>query len=190
MRKKAKSQEAGYDIVEHVHRLSSWAASLAASQPRHRFKASAGLAIIEKAKLKEFLRNPHSAVDPTSIDSLHREWRMTVIGIATTEAPQAQFTHGIAAKLINIYFKVGLITIGNQQIKLVNALHPPIDSMVLEGLADDDRESNPVRAAFWRTRRWTRFDCKEYEEVIQKVREKLGPKTPLWKIEKFFPGHQ
>ncbi len=186
MRKKTKSQKAEYDIVEHVHRLSSWAASLAASQPGHRFKASAGLAIIEKAKLKEFLRNPHNAVDPTSIDSLHREWRMTVIGIATTEAPQAQFTHGIAAKLINIYFKVGLITIGSQHNKLVNALHPPIDSVLLKALETDDRKSNPpnpARADFWRSKRWTNFESKDYEEVIQKVREKLGLKTPLWMIE-------
>ena len=157
MRKKAKSQKAEYDIVEHVHRLSSWAASLAASQKGHRFTACEGLAILEKAELHEFLRSPPNALEPDEIDSLHRKWRKTVIRIAKVEAPGANFNDGIAAKLINVYLKVGLITIGNQQIKLVNALHPPIDSMVLEGLADDDRESNPVRAAFWRTKEMDTF---------------------------------
>lgn len=189
MRKKAKSQKAEYDIVEHVHRLSSWVASHAASQKGHRFEARAGLAIIEKAKLHEFLRSPPNSLEPDEIDSLHRKWRKTVIRIAKAEAPGANFNDGIAAKLINVYLKVGLITIGNQHNKLVNALHPPIDSVLLKGMEADDRKSNSAnlaRADFFRDQRWTTFESKDYEEVIKKVREKLGSKSPLWRIETYW----
>lgn len=193
MRKKVRSQEAEYDIVEHVHRLSSWAASRAASQKGHRFKARAGLAIIEKAKLHEVLRSPSRALDPDGIDSLHRKWRDAVIRVAEKEAPRAKFTHGVAAKLINIYLKVGLVTIGNQHNELANALHPPIDRGLLKGLETDDRRENPKRADFWhkmRDKGWTEFKSKDYEKVIKKIRGKLGPQTPLWMIEVHFPGYQ
>ena len=71
----------------------------------------------------------------------------------------------------------------------VQALHPPIDSLLLQKLARDDFGG---KAKFWSNAyktRWSKFDSAAYEKVIQGIRESLNGE-PMWEIERFWRGHQ
>jgi hypothetical protein len=184
-----KKTEEVYDIAEHVHRFAAWTASRAASATRgHRFRVNKGKKIIEGAGLKKLLSGPDELPDIAKMDDAHKAWCEQVITQANEITPTAHFTHGIAAKLINIYLKAGLVTVGNRDNERVGALHPPIDRVLLHKLAEVDRE----RADFWRSkekRGWTNFTYTEYQEVIVKIREKLGEENRLWMIEEHFQGY-
>ena len=43
-------------------------------------------------------------------------------------------THGVAAKLINIYLKATFVSADHQDSPRVRAIHPPIDSILLDSL--------------------------------------------------------
>jgi hypothetical protein len=181
-----------YDIIEHVHRFAAWAASRAASSARgYKFKVRDGQKIIEAAGLRDLIGGPKTLPKPEAMDAAHKEWRK----LAKEAAKQRGlvFTDGVAAKLINIYLKAGLVTVANRDDARVGALHPPVDRVLLCRLAKDDKEENPERAKFWRKKSrvgWSKFNSKQYEEVIDMIRQKLGDKGPLWAIEEHFPGYR
>jgi hypothetical protein len=71
----------------------------------------------------------------------------------------------------------------------VQALHPPIDAVLLAELAS--RNFGGFRAAWNRARRirWSKFNSSNYQTVIQHVRAALNG-APLWTIEQHWRGHQ
>lgn len=183
-----------YDIIEHVHRFAAWAASRAASRARgHRFKVLHGKVIIEKAGLRRLLAGPHELPDASEMDIQHEVWRNAVIMQANEIVPAAKFTHGVAAKLINVYLKAGLVTVSGFDNVRVGALHPPIDRVLLHKLAEVDREPAPKRARFWSTKErcgWSNFDSEQYQSVIDVIRQKLAHGQPLWTVEEHFQGYR
>jgi hypothetical protein len=122
---------------------------------------------------------------PHSIDSERRRWRTAAIG--TAELQDLKLTHGVAAKLINIYLKSRFVCGGHHSHERVRALHPPIDDVLLRALADADF-GGFGRA--WRSIRWSRFDSDQYEKVIDRIRVGLKDDAPLWMIEEFWRGNQ
>jgi hypothetical protein len=50
------------------------------------------------------------------------------------ETARLRFTHGIAAKLVNVYLKSVFVCGGRHDHPRVRALHPPIDSLLLDAL--------------------------------------------------------
>lgn len=98
-------------------------------------------------------------------------------------------THGVAAKLLNVYLKSRFVCAGCHQNDRVAALHPPIDSVLLKALADADVGGNaPAWKKAARTT-WSRFDSDDYEEVIHTMRASLKG-VPLWAIEEYWKGNQ
>jgi hypothetical protein len=175
-----------FDIIEHVHRLAAWAASRAASQMECRFKVERGERIIREAGLKDILRKPTASLHPRRMDAIHRKLRTAVK--AAGRAESLSLSDGIAAKLINVYLKVGLVTIANGENPLIGALHPPVDRQLLASLAIND----PKRAKFWRSklephRGWTTFSSRQYETVIKNIRLALDTEERLWMVEKNWP---
>lgn len=121
------------------------------------------------------------------MDNTHREWRINVINEAKNIG--LSFTHGVAAKLINIYLKAGFVCGGHELHANVQALHPPIDSVLLEELSRQNvgglrRNWNEAKKI-----RWSKLDSQQYEAVIASVRASL-PNTPLWEIEQYWRGYQ
>jgi hypothetical protein len=92
-----------YSITEHKHRFAAWAAGSAASVIGCRFKVEDGEKIIKESGLMNVAMNIDNLPDPREFDLSHREWRKNAIQIAKTL--NLSFTHGVAAKLINIYLK-------------------------------------------------------------------------------------
>lgn len=176
-----------YTIEEHKHRFAAWAAGRAASVINCRFTVEQAKSILEEAGLYHILANPDLLPSPDETDEAHKRWRENTIEVASRYG--LIFTHGVAAKLINIYFKAGLICGGDSDNARIQALHPPIDSVLLKALCDHDIGENGV---FWKQAkkiRWSKFNSDQYQEVINHIRKSI-PNQPLWKIEQYWQGYQ
>lgn len=73
---------------------------------------------------------------PDRLDAAHREWRTRIVKAAEGEG--LVFTHGVAAKLVNVYLKAGFVCSGHHGHPSVRALHPPIDSVLLQALCEEN----------------------------------------------------
>jgi len=177
-----------YEIQEHKHRYAAWAASRAASTKTSRFNVLQGKTIIEEVGLQGFLDRPDELPDPRQIDAVHRKWRAAAIQSAA-RMNLIGFGHGVAAKLINVYLKGAFVCGGHEKHPNVAALHPPIDSLLLDSLAKQDKG---VREIIWKEAKkakWSKFDCQQYERVIEAIRS-LQAGTPLWQVEEHWRGYQ
>lgn len=175
-----------YSIHEHKHRFAAWAASRAASVKSCRFSAKIGREILEHVNLSDFLVTPE-ALPVDNMDVRHLDWRTSVINAADRFG--LTFTHGVAAKLINVYFKSGLMCGGHHDDVRVKALHPPIDRTLLRTL--DEKNYGDLRREWKAANRigWSNFDSDEYQAVINAIRQ-AQQKRALWEIEEHWPGHQ
>lgn len=185
-----------YDIHKHRHIFSAWAAGRASSVASFcRFPVKSAFEIIEHIGL-ENIKQVDDLPSPDEFKITHREWRNKAIGYAKNNASSLfhldkkanKFTHGIAAKMINIYFKSKFLSGSQISHKNIRALHPPIDRLLLSELARKDTK----RVETWRIYRdkgWSKFTSKEYEEVIDLITDHQNG-APLWQIERYWPGHQ
>lgn len=177
-----------YSLHKHRHRFCGWAASRAASVLGCRFKGKQGLVILETAGLKHILLSPERLPTPEKLDETHRQWRQAVIEGATEQ--HLLFTHGVAAKLINIYFKAGFVCGGHESDPRVQALHPPIDGVLLDELYRQDVGGLRSEWRVARQVRWSKLDSDQYERVVTAIRTALGADAPLWQIERYWRGYQ
>lgn len=176
-----------YDKDEHSHRFAAWAAGRAASVKSCRFSVEKARAMLEKAKFTSSLANPSALPEPAEVDRCHRAWRKDLIGAGS--CLDLELTHGVAAKLINVYLKARFVCGGYAEDSKVAALHPPIDRLLLHGLASSDFCG---QARTWRqaeSRGWSNFDPDEYENLICELRKGLKG-APFWMIETHWQGHQ
>lgn len=129
---------------------------------------------------------------PEDIDERHRDWRELVRNAATElfGYPGSKFSHGVAAKLINSYLKARFVCGGLHADERVMALHPPIDAVLLKGLADANFGNVRRRWIELHEARWSKFDANTYQQAINLIRETLGKGVPLWKIEAHWQGYQ
>jgi len=176
-----------YSIEEHKHRFAAWAAGTAASVKGCRFSVRQGQDVLEAAGLKRVLGGVDRLPNPEQMDRSHRKWRSGVIAAAQSEG--FEFTDGVAAKLINVYLKAGYVCGGHHDDLRVRALHPPIDSVLLDELSA--RNVGGLRAEWNVARkvRWSKFDSTQYETVICNIRLCLQG-SPMWEVEKYWRGYQ
>lgn len=179
-----------YNIERHIHLYSSWAASRAASTSKiNRFTVEIGQNILENAGFKNLILNPDGLpADEIKFDNQHKIWREEIIYLSK-EFANKEFSHGIAAKMINIYLKSIIICGGFHEHPNSRFIHPPIDSILLEGLASRKFNGDDE---FWRNAKkeaWSNFDSNYYQEVINKIRAGLKG-APLWSIEKYWRGYR
>jgi len=115
------------------------------------------------------------------MDAVHLAWSKAVIKEARKVG--LEFTHGIAAKLINLYLKARFTCGGYASHPHVAALHPPIDSLLLKAF---NRTLKPLDRL---PVNWSTFDYKTYQQAIGALR--LGRKgSPLWTAESLWQGHR
>ena len=178
----------GYTIDDHKHRFAAWAASRAASVNGCRFKVEQGKTILETVGIQNLIPNPDNLPLPQDFDDTHRKWRENVILAAKDE--NLNFTHGVAAKLINIYLKSIFVCAGKHAHVRVKAIHPPIDSLLLDRLSE---ENVGGFKKFWnesRHIRWSKFNSEQYETVIRNIKASVGDEASLWEIEKYWKGYR
>lgn len=174
-----------YDIEEHKHIFSAWAASRATSIRNRSFKVGTGREILEKSGFdKSFTISDLSGI--SDFNRTHAYWRFKVVRIADI-ALQGRgwfFTHGMAAKLINCYLKSRFVCGGFHDCDIVAKIHPPIDSVLLGRLAECDVGGN---RNFWSGITWSTLNSAQYENVIEMLC-KAFPGQPMWKIERYWQG--
>src|SRR3990172_188327 len=169
-----------YTIEEHRHRFAAWAAGTAANVKGCRFSVEQGKAILEGAGLSLLLHDPANLPNPLDVDIAHRAWRKDVIAAAQRQG--LNFTHGVAAKLINIYFKAGFVCAGHHNDARVQVLHPPIDSVLLRELSEQNVGGFHHVWNEARRIRWSRFNSQQYEKVIKSIRAALQDNAPIWTV--------
>lgn len=177
-----------YTIEEHKHRYAAWAASRASSTKTCRFEVQIGKEIIEETGLDVLLSSPERLPSAENIDTEHKRWREKAISAAEKRG-LVGFSHGVSAKLINVYLKGAFVCAGHENHPNVEALHPPIDSLLLDELYFNNvggLKSDWSRA---RKLRWSKFNSPQYEEVIQSIRKAM-PNKALWQVESYWRGYQ
>jgi hypothetical protein len=177
-----------YKIQDHIHLFSSWAAGRATSVKNTRFKVEIGQKILTKSSLKHFILNPDLLPDnEAAFNYSHKQWREEIIALAKQEG--LSFTHGLSAKLINIYLKSIIICGGFYEHKKAKFIHPPIDRVLLRELA---KVNFNEKGEFWKECEkiaWSKFTSDQYEKVIHEIKIGLN-EADLWQIEKHWKGHQ
>ena len=205
-----------FDKTEYCHRFAAWAAATAArASPSCKFTVEDGRAIIEEVGLKK-LSGPDGWVnlpDPDKFDSWHERKRSDIcISAAVMQIKRRkekfEFTPGVAAKLINVYLKVLFLggvheknlSAANQ--KKQDAIHPPVDSVLLTGLRKELRPNQDIEDHLKKkvlrltNMRWSQLNSCEYQEIICMFREIIRVKNTgsvdkgLWTIEKYWKGNQ
>lgn len=176
-----------YPIEEHRHRFAAWAAGRAASTSSLcRFGVEEGKRILEDAGLGNVGRSVDSLPQPDDFDAEHRQWRKNVIKAARRN--EVRFTHGVAAKLINVYFKSTFVCGGLHEDPRVQATHPPIDSLLLDRLYRYDVEGLREEWKLARDAKWSKMNSRQYEKLIAAIQRALPHPHGLWEIEEHWAG--
>ena len=173
-----------YDIYQHAHLYASWAASRGASVMGCRFKVVEGRELLELIGFDRSLKYPKQLPKIGSMDGQHRRWRTKMI-----KASGATFTHGVAAKLINLYLKSRFVCGGWHKHTRVGHLHPPIDDVMLKAFIRENVGGYIDQWRALRRQRWSKFESVHYEHAIDLIRESLAGE-PFWKIEEMWQGNQ
>lgn len=187
-----------YTLVEHRHRFAAWAASRAAGTSKLcRFSVESGKALLEAAALPDCTADCSIVPEPDHFDAAHRAWRETMLDEVRRRPgfTTGCFTHGVAAKLINIYLKAVVVcavpeprNLSEADRNRIGGIHPPIDRVLLNGLA----RSNLGNAAKWRAYAalgWSNYTSSQYEDVIGEMK-RVSDGVPLWRLEEHWRGHQ
>lgn len=179
-----------YCIVEHRHRFAAWAAARAASTSRLcRFQVEQGKLILEDANLNRLACDAGNLPNSEEFDEQHRRWRSAVIRFARRRGIKA-FTHGVAAKLINVYLKSIFVCGGLDDHPRVRAIHPPIDSVLLDKLYQCDVAGLRTQWKAAREARWSKMRSRQYERLIRAIQKAMPPPRALWEIEKYWQGYR
>jgi hypothetical protein len=99
------------------------------------------------------------------------------------------FTHGVAAKLINMYLKTIFVCGGHNSHENVISLHPPIDAVLLKSLRTQDVGGFKEQWKQAEKVKWSKFSSDNYESVIGNIKKAMNDK-PLWFIEEYWQGFQ
>ena len=187
-----------YTMQEHRFRFAGWcAATAASSSPCCRFTVRTGLKILQLSgvsnKFVDWASIPSTS---TQFDILHDTTCKKIIETAHLKEIEfsgrnPNFTYGVAAKLLNCYLKpIYLIHEPPLQHRAEIAakqafIHPPIDRVLLQNLQNNKIHSfKNIKSISW-----SKFDREQYLIIIRKIREFVDTE-PLWKIEKWWNGHQ
>lgn len=177
-----------YSIEEHKHRFAAWAAGRAANVIGCRFRVQQAKSILESVGLRTVSLSVQNLPSPGLFDIEHRKWRVGVI--AAAQGYKLSFTHGVAAKLINVYLKSIFVCGNSHEDQRVKAIHPPIDSLLLDDLYRLNIGNNKSEWSKARKKRWSKLDSDSYENLINAIKSSVPEGAGLWEIEESWVGHQ
>ncbi|MCP3924201.1 MAG: hypothetical protein GY714_16605 [Desulfobacterales bacterium] len=177
-----------YSIEEHKHRFAAWAAGRASNVKGCRFTVEQGKIILEEAGLKDVSNSLENLPQPSEFDRKHKEWRNAVIKAANKH--NLNFTHGVAAKLINIYLKSIYVCSSYTNNEKIKVIHPPIDSVLLDALYKLNVSGKKKEWQAARKARWSKLDSDQYQRVINAIKATIPKENGLWTIEEYWQGYQ
>lgn len=127
----------GYELFEHKHKFSVWAAARAAQRG---FTNVDNLReALENCGVIEFIKDPASfEINEDEFRNCHTVWCNQIIDYLTRKGVKNS-TFGRAAKLIAVYLKSMFIVGGAAQCNLAKIAHPPIDRILLQNISEEFR---------------------------------------------------
>ena len=72
----------------------------------------------------------------------------------------------------------------------IKAIHPPIDSVLLDALYKQNIFGKKKEWQAARTARWSKLTIDQYQNVIDAIKASIPCKKGLWEIEEHWPGFQ
>lgn len=172
-----------YDLPEHRHRFAVWAAARASQRGFTTVKNLRNA--LQATDIREVLADPRTLqLSAEQFDALHRSWCSTICSRLTEDGLQ-KVTYGRAAKLVAVYLKAIVIMGDGCDSSLGRNLHPPVDRILLQGLALSNRITSPHKAA-WRSINWTQLDGSGYDQLIGQLRKSIPDDAPFWTIEEYW----
>ena len=185
-----------YDLVEHRHRLAVWSAARAASRGGDfGVKVEDAFRWIGGIGIRGLLSGYDHLPAPNDFDERHREWRRGLICRAGEG-----LSHGKAAKLINVYLKVGVVCascspdgrVPDDARARIGAIHPPLDRILRDTI-----QRCTKTALYPRSAAWSRLGSCDYQAAIDKLKT-IARQAPvikessgvmeLWRVERFWSG--
>src|SRR5467141_2609385 len=122
-----------YQISEHRHRFSVWAAARATQ--RGFCDVGSLRKALEACGVREFLARPNFGdIDESGFDAIHRQWCRKIMA-SLRKARICDVTFGRAAKLIAMYLKSEVVLGPGSGTAFAHVAHPPIDGILLRKLA-------------------------------------------------------
>lgn len=173
-----------YTIHDHRHRFAAWAASRAASVIGCRFSVESGQKLLKISGVQQVSRSPEDLPSAEAFDGEHRKWREAIRAAA---GDNIRMSHGVAAKLINVYQKSILICGGFQEHVKARSIHPPIDSLLLDALEENDVGNKRDIWKQYANIRWSKLESDQYEALITEIRAVCAG-GGMWMIEEHWPG--
>jgi len=195
-----------FDETEYHHRFAAWCASTAIrsayiGQPVG-LEGTECFQLIEDSQLKDELgagwRALHSSHD--EFDGWHRGKRKRICDLsAQPNRNTPTFTHGVAAKLINVYMKALFLgsvqdCMSAENRKKQKLIHPPVDGLLQQGLSQG-LQNGTIFAGGQNVEclinyiPWTQLNSEQYEEIIRAFRH-ITRYHGLWTIEEYWPGYR
>lgn len=172
-----------YDIFEHRHRFSAWAAARAA-QVRSGITVRDPVQALEKCGIVEFLKDHESLqLGQAQFNDLHRTWCKSVMSSFVTNG-NTHITFGRAAKLIAVHLK-SMVVLNADSCELARVAHPPIDSIMLQNLARSTHAESSYKQR-WESIKWTQLEEDEYYQLVSELVTCIEPDSPLWHLEKYW----
>ena len=175
-----------YDIDEHRHRFSVWAAARAAQRGFRRATVGTLREALEACGVVEFL----GSVDAEAIDDaeqfadLHRRWCRSIVA-SLQEKGVANPTFGLAAQLIGVYLKSVVVLGARSATALASLAHPPVDGILLSNISSSSQITSGHKKA-WAKVKWTQLDEERYYQLITQFRDCLAVREPFWMLERFW----
>ncbi|MGL5785759.1 MAG: hypothetical protein ACRCX4_02910 [Bacteroidales bacterium] len=180
------------EIIDITHNYAVWIACIAAKvrAKDSGFTVEQGKIIFDSLNFKRFVANPDILPNNSlAFDELHTELREQIIDKAK-ELFNKEFSHGVAAKLINIYFKTIYVCGGYCKHQNVRYIHPPIDSLLLNAIENKDEfRANSLCIKAIKGKKWTKLQSNEYQKIITELRNVMND-SPLWLVEKYWQVHR
>lgn len=172
-----------YDIFQHKHNFSVWAAARATQRA---FTTVENLRqALENCGIVEFLRDPECLnVDQQLFSALHMQWCRSIVSFLNSKRiPGASF--GRAAKLVGVYLKSMVVVGGDPYSKLARIAHPPIDAIMLHNLSMSVEVHSPHKKR-WGSIKWTQMNEEEYYQLVSELAVCVESGLPLWHLEQYW----
>jgi hypothetical protein len=173
-----------YDLFEHRHRFSSWAAARAAQRGWKNASIKNLRDAIENCGIVTFLRNDDAMfIDKEGFKKHHKIWCRLIVDFLNSRG-LSNVTYGRAAKLVGVYIKSMVIIGPDSNSSLAVVAHPPIDRILLRNLSNAPEIENHLRERC-RLINFTELDEQSYYDLISQLRRSLGDDEPFWSLERF-----
>ena len=173
-----------YTIEEHNHRFAVWTAARAATRGMKGGTTENVKKAIRHSGLRsivevENIDNPISSFEAYLKD--HDKYCKNIIDYFKSIGIQKDIcTYGRAAKIIAIYIKTRILNTKDH--RLMNFAFPPIDSILLENLANEFHELNDLKKV-----KWTQLKSHEYKDIIKRINAWcMKNDMKMWGIEKYW----